>query len=69
MYTLYTGYECWSILTCGVAENGPLQEATDVEVAAPHTLLSRLLLFFFLPSWMMLSVGGGGKGLGAASLK
>lgn len=66
---LYTVCECRSILTCGVANNASLQEVTDVEAAATLAfLLSVLLLLLLLPSRTTLSVGGGGKGLGAATL-
>lgn len=58
-----------SIVTCGSGKNPSLEELTDVEVVATLAfLLSVFLLLLFLPSTDMLSTGGGGKGLGAATL-
>lgn len=57
------------ILTCGSATKMSLDELTDLEaVALLAFLLSVLPLLLFLPPMAVASTGGGGKGLGTATL-
>lgn len=66
---LYAVREWRGTLTCGSAKNPSLEELTDVEVAATLAFLASVhLRLLFLPSTAMPSTGGGGKGLGAATL-
>lgn len=60
---------CRGILTPVGAKNASLQDPADMEAAAAiDFLFSVLLLLCFLPSRSKISIGVGGRGLGAAAL-